>query len=234
MPVHNDTNVTMKEKVAVPVDHRVDVAARRRAKMRLSLVRAGFVVMARKGVAATSIDDIVSEADVARGSFYKYFPGVPDLAQAVGIAVAEDMMLGLTAATTAIPDPAERLATGVRTILAIVQRNPTLGRFIVRAGWPVGDLGASALMAVGSSIEQGISQGRFRPISVPLAMALIGGVSIGCIHEIAEGRGDETIAGAAAETVLRGLGVKHDDARTLVSRPLDPLAWEPGSVLESV
>ena len=58
-------------------DHRQRVAAERRERMRSRLLASAMKLIAEKGPAATSIDDVISAAEVSRGTFYKYFPS-PD------------------------------------------------------------------------------------------------------------------------------------------------------------
>lgn len=50
---------------------------------RQQLLDAAITVFARKGYLETSVDDIIHEADVARGTFYLYFPGKKEIFLAV-------------------------------------------------------------------------------------------------------------------------------------------------------
>ncbi|MDW8329429.1 MAG: TetR/AcrR family transcriptional regulator [Candidatus Bipolaricaulota bacterium] len=50
---------------------------------RQQLLDAAIRVFARRGYLETSIDDIITEADVARGTFYLYFPGKKEIFLAV-------------------------------------------------------------------------------------------------------------------------------------------------------
>ena len=57
--------------------------ARRRLETRARLVRAARDLMARKGVGATSIQEITDAADVGFGSFYNHFDSKETIAAAV-------------------------------------------------------------------------------------------------------------------------------------------------------
>lgn len=50
---------------------------------RQQLLDAAIRVFARKGYLETSIDDIITEAEVARGTFYLYFPGKKEVFLAI-------------------------------------------------------------------------------------------------------------------------------------------------------
>ena len=55
----------------------------RRARMRLALVEAAMRLFAKQGIDATTIDEIVDLAGVAKGTFYNYFTDRSDIARAV-------------------------------------------------------------------------------------------------------------------------------------------------------
>nr|BAL59703.1 transcriptional regulator, TetR family [Candidatus Acetothermum autotrophicum] len=54
-----------------------------RETRRQQLLDAAIRVFARKGYVETSIDDIIKEAEVARGTFYLYFPGKKEIFLAI-------------------------------------------------------------------------------------------------------------------------------------------------------
>jgi AcrR family transcriptional regulator len=56
---------------------------------RRELLDAGEALVLRKGIAGTSIDDIVAAADVAKGTFYLYFAGKEALLEALRARFAE-------------------------------------------------------------------------------------------------------------------------------------------------
>lgn len=205
--------------------------------MTATLLRAGLMVMARKGIAATSVDDIVKEAEVARGSFYKYFDSPASLANAVGVAVAEEMILGFEEGTddgiNAIGDPAERLGAGIAGVLEIVGEYPVFGRFLVRAGWPSDRTGRLVLEKIGGTLEEGVTAGRFINLPLPVAMALVGGVVIGCVHEISEGTEPQTIVNAAVSVVLRGLGLPSRDVLAVTEKLPATIGWRPGPLMKT-
>ncbi|MCD9125142.1 TetR/AcrR family transcriptional regulator [Luteimonas fraxinea] len=201
--------------------------------MRATLLRAGLEVMSRKGVAATTIDDVIRQANVARGSFYKYFGGVPELASAIGVAVAQEMILALEDEMDRIPDPAARLATGLTGVFSMARRHPLLARFLVRSGWPVDDFGGLFPEKIGSAITQGIAEGRFVDMPLHVAMALVGGIAMGCMHAIAEGVAHEAAASAVG-VVLRGLGVDSAQAARIAAASDGPLEWKTGPLLDSL
>ena len=62
-------------------------------KTRLDILRAGFNKIYRHGFRATSINDIVTKANVTKGAFFHYFPSKNDLGYALTDEILKDMTL---------------------------------------------------------------------------------------------------------------------------------------------
>jgi len=83
---------------------------RLRQARRSELVDAALAVISAKGVVAATVDDIVTAANVAKGTFYLYFSTKDDVATAVADRLA-DGVVDRIEETAGIPDgdPVERL-----------------------------------------------------------------------------------------------------------------------------
>ena len=94
-------------------------SARREVRHK-ALVEAAVSVFAAKGVAATSVDDIVRAAGVAKGTFYLYFATKDDLVNAVATSMVEGVADRIEAlAADPARSPVERLlafGAGVREV----------------------------------------------------------------------------------------------------------------------
>ncbi|WP_293207215.1 helix-turn-helix domain-containing protein, partial [Parvibaculum sp.] len=62
----------MASRNAVAVKQQDEAGSRRRERMRAILIEASLRLFAQKGVDATTIDEIVTVAGVAKGTFYNY------------------------------------------------------------------------------------------------------------------------------------------------------------------
>ena len=84
--------------------------AAQRVARRAQLVEAALSVFSRQGVAATSVDDIVRAAGVAKGTFYLYFTTRDDVVNAVAERMVEGVADRIEAvATDPGRSPLERL-----------------------------------------------------------------------------------------------------------------------------
>jgi AcrR family transcriptional regulator len=70
-----------------------------------------------RGYAATSIDDIIREAGVARGALYHHFPGKEALFQAVYETVEAEVVTAVMAAAGAQTSPWDAVRAGLSTFL---------------------------------------------------------------------------------------------------------------------
>lgn len=89
---------------------------------------------AEKGPAALTIDDIVVGAEVARGSFYKYFPSIDALLTEVATQIANEIIRLAEPVVQQFDDPAERVAGGIRLVSRAAVERPAVAAFLVRLG----------------------------------------------------------------------------------------------------
>lgn len=199
----------------------------RRERMRAILVEASLKLFARQGVDATTIDEIVNVAGVAKGTFYNYFTDRSEIARAVGAAIRHDLDAAVTRLNEGIGDPAERIARGVRLFMANVVSNPDKAAMLSRlydGGLAVGSAGNLPLL---DDIRAGIAQGRIHVPDEQVALHFIVGFATAAMrHLLDTGAGTEILRGEGyahdiALMLLRGLGVAEADVQDILSRPFD-------------
>lgn len=203
-------------------DHRTRVAAERRDRMRRRLFESALQVVARKGPAATSIDDVIQAAEVSRGTFYKYFDAPNTLFDALALEVANEIILMAEPAVVHSEDPAQRVATGMRLTIHLARSNPEVGRFLVRLGWPEMRKGEVLLDPVERDLRQGMRQGRFMIMPMRLAVNIVSMTVLGAVHAMLEMRSPGAFAEQAVESALRALGVESKEALRLATLELPP------------
>lgn len=106
----------------------------KRERTRSSLIESAYRVFARKEMDAVTVDDIIAEAGVARGTFYNYFQTREDVLRAVAASLSDEMNQKIWAQYAKVSDPAERMAIALRQFLHQAMRDDTWGWVIVRIG----------------------------------------------------------------------------------------------------
>jgi AcrR family transcriptional regulator len=214
-----------------PEDHRTRVAADRREKMRARLIESAMLVFARRGAEGSVIDEVISVAEVSRGSFYHYFRTNEELLAAVAAEVGNQLLQIVDPVVRELPDPAARVACGIRLALMVARAHPHLAGFMVRVGPPA--LGAQSLATVylPRDIQAGIDSGRFAVMPPRLAFDLITGPVLAAFHTLQTERVPEDYPQQMAQAVLMALGVAKAAAAKAASLPLPPLQLPSDSLL---
>ncbi|MBC7858207.1 MAG: TetR/AcrR family transcriptional regulator [Burkholderiaceae bacterium] len=202
-------------------DHRHRVAAERRGRMRSRLLRSALRLIADKGPAATSIDDVICAAGVSRGTFYKYFPSPEALVRELAAEIANELVRITDSALYGHDDPAVMVARGLRLVASLAIRHPPVAGFLVRVGWSA-QQGSNVLEFVRRDIEKGFELGRFKRMPLEMAANLVAGATLGAIQRMLETGGAEDFSEQAAAVALRALGVEPADIDAIASVPLDP------------
>jgi AcrR family transcriptional regulator len=196
---------------------------RRKARTRQALIDAACRIMADRGVADVSIQQITDAADVGFGSFYNFFPDKARLFEAALQQVLDEYGALIDSVTDSTEDPAEVVAIAIKMMGQLVSVNPEMARIFVRTGdsslvWPSG-IAARALR----DIERGVSAGRFNVTNAYSALAMLAGGLFGLLQMqvvLDDSVLGEDVSSALAEQVLRGLGVPDSDAARIASLPL--------------
>jgi AcrR family transcriptional regulator len=107
-------------------EFRVRAAFARRQRMRNRLLLAALrVYQSRSDTAPVVIEDVVREAGVSRGTFYKYFDSIDQVAGELGTCMARDQLEIIAEIFARVPQALERVAGGalVPLVRAAMQRN---------------------------------------------------------------------------------------------------------------
>jgi AcrR family transcriptional regulator len=191
-----------------------------RARTRVLLVDAAVRVFARKGAGAAAIHEIAAEAGVSNGTFYNYFRTREELIDAASRSLAERLFDDITASSTDVSDPAERVSIGSRRFVLKAREDPTWGAAMLRvwAGSPV--LNAHTSNALVADLRAGKRRGRLRFATEASAVDLVQGTVLAGIRTVLEGRAGAEHPSHVAALVLRGLSVEPTEADEITRRPL--------------
>ena len=200
---------------------RVRIGEERRAKTRTVLIEAAFRVFAERGLEAPSIDDVIAEAGLSRGTFYNHFSTREALAEAVAGDIATDINRHIRPAIQGIEDPAERIATAFRLFARFAVSDASRGWVLVRM-MPLmgGPLNAEMRQFVFRDFSEGVARGRLHALSVPIAVDLGMGLVAMTVRSVLAGQVENNHIDLAAEMLLRALGVSGEEAAALARLPL--------------
>jgi AcrR family transcriptional regulator len=106
---------------------------RRLARNRLALMKSAESLFARRGFAQVTIDEIAETADLAKGTFYRYFDHKEAIANQVALAGRRALALEVAAAQAGVKDPALRVVLGISVFLPCTTKEPARAALLAEA-----------------------------------------------------------------------------------------------------
>lgn len=216
----------------INVNHRTRVAMERREKTRARLLKSALRVYSKHGADAKVIDQIISLAGVARGTFYNYFRNNEELFAAVAKESADEIIRSVQPSVDQFKDPAARVACGVRLVIDLARIRPVLAEFVVRGGPSI--LGKSVVVseAVMRDIRDGMATGRFTVSNERLAFDLIVGPVIMGFDATLGKEVPEDYAQELSRSVLQSLGVSKAMAGKFAYQECGEIVFPQDSLLD--
>lgn len=190
---------------------------------------AALRLFAERGTTRVTVKDLASYAGVARGTVYAHVPSPEALFGEVAAELSAEMNARVSRTFEALDDPVARLAFGIRAYVRRAHEEPAWGRFMVAFAHQ-----APALQELwnGTPMQDVLAahgRGRFAFELTQRAsvMTMICGTTLGALRLVLDGHETWRTAGsAAAELVLRALGIAPAEARAYATAELPPLANE--------
>ena len=119
---------------ATKIDGRVSRAAKARETRRAALLQVARRIFSQKGYHATSIDDIIAAAEVARGTFYLYFESkraiFDELLDELFTPIAE--VVRRIDVSPGAPPPHDQMVATVDRVLTTLVENREIARLLLR------------------------------------------------------------------------------------------------------
>jgi len=199
--------------------------------MRARLLAGAMALVADKGPGALSIDDVISAAEVSRGTFYKYFDSPEALVRELAVDIANELICLAEPLVQGHVDPAERVSCGMRVVSRLARVHPLAASFLVRLGWPDARGPQLLLDFVERDLAQGLRQGRFVPMPMALALNIVAGSVLGAANSMLAPGCESDFAEQSAAAALRALGLDGAEARRVATLPLQETPIAAGSLL---
>ncbi|MFT5993941.1 MAG: AcrR family transcriptional regulator [Flavobacteriales bacterium] len=172
----------------IQTDGRVERAKSRREKRRREILECARTVIGARGYTATTIDDVIEEAGISRGTFYNYFDGREPLF----LELLDDYLAALRAEVETIsmehPEPLAALYGNIERMVRRMIDSPDLTTILFREAVGAGediDQRVHAFYAflrghVVGALKKGAARGVTREVDVELVSSAI----IGAVKEV--------------------------------------------------
>ena len=196
---------------------RAEIGREKRARNRAQLVSAAHALFARQAVESVTVDEVVKEAGVAKGTFYTHF----DDLQALTTAVADELIQSiddlLQPGRLSLSEPASQIAFGCCSFIDKALTDPGWANVLVRMATAAPRGGEIARRHLFEDLSE-LSKGLSGSISPSLSLEIVVGIIIQLLGAFAGGKlswGDREPAIAA---ILRAIGVDARQAKSALAR----------------
>ena len=190
------------------------------------LYKAALQLFAERGGTQLNVSELAQAAGMARGTVYNNLSDLEGLFSKVAAQLSSEMSDRIAVSVRELPDPAHRLANGIRFFVRRAHEEPYWGRFSCR--FALSDASLTEIWAgqPATDLLEGLESGRFDFAREQLAsvIGLLAGAVLGAIYLVLEGKKTWREAGSdAAELFLVAVGVARDQARTIAGGELPAL-----------
>ena len=205
----------------IDLARRAQIGHERRARTRAQLLDAARSLYARHPIETVTIDDIVNEADVAKGTFYVHFANLDELRGAVADEITHQFDELLQPGRLALENPIERIATACAGFVGKALRNRSWGALIARGTASMPEVGRAARDHLMQDLRQAAERGLLGEATPELAYEFAIGIVLQAIRSAAEKRLRPADRAAVVAAILRAIGVPARQARDLARRVIE-------------
>lgn len=197
---------------------RAEIGRDRRAKTRSQLMQAARTLYATQPIEAVIVDDIVTTAGVAKGTFYVHFGSLPDLQAAVADELAQELDELLQPLRLSLDDPIERIAAGCGAFIQKALRDPRWGALVARSAAAMPNVAHVARERLNEDLARAEATGRLGGVPPALGFEFAVGIVLQAMRAAAEGRLGDQQATDVIAGILRAIGVIAAEARAVAAR----------------
>jgi AcrR family transcriptional regulator len=197
---------------------RAEIGREKRARTRSQLVVAASSLFARQAVESVTVDDVVKEAGVAKGTFYVHFEDL----HALAAAVAQDLIRSfddlLQPGRLSISDPALRIAFACSCFIDKALNDPGWARVVAR----MANSAPNGLEVAGGRFLEDMrrfSKGLPQAIISPeVGLEIVAGIMLHLLGAFGNGRLSRRHRNDAIEAILRAIGVDAKQVKSVIAR----------------
>jgi AcrR family transcriptional regulator len=192
---------------------RAEIGREKRARTRAQLVAAARSLFGKRPVESVTVDDVVEEAGVAKGTFYVHFEDLNALTAAVADELVRTFDELLQLQRLSMPDPLMRIAFACNAFIEKAVEDPSWAAVVARMAWSYPTVGR-------------VARSRLREdLKLVLKVAL--GIMLQVLAAISQGRLSRRDQKAAIGSILRAVSVPSRQVKSTLAH-LPQIELTPG------
>lgn len=202
----------------VDLERRAQIGQEKRAKTRAQLISAATSLFAKRAVESVTVDDIVNEARVAKGTFYVHF----DDLNALTVAVADELVRTfdelLQPQRLSMPDPLMRIAFACNGFFEKALEDPSWAAVVARMAWSFPTVGRVARSRLLGDLKLALKEVPQQDSSLELNLEVVLGIVLQVLAAIGQRRLSSRDRQAAVGSILRAIGADSRRVRSMLAR----------------
>jgi AcrR family transcriptional regulator len=199
---------------------RAEIGREKRGRTRGVILEAARAAYAGTSPGAVTVESVMQQAGLAKGTFYVHFPDLPALEAELGDTLIEALDEQLQPARLAVAEPLARFATGMAIMLHDLTRSPAAARLAARAAAGIPHFGKQVYRRLREDLDAACTAGDLAFAAPELAVTVASAIFVRTVSEIAASR----LAAAALEQILaatlRAIAAPHVDAARLATEAM--------------
>jgi AcrR family transcriptional regulator len=201
----------------VDPERRAQIGQEKRAKTRAQLISAATSLFAKRAVESVTVDDIVNEARVAKGTFYVHFDDLNALTVAVADKLVRTFDEFLQPQRLSMPDPLMRIAFACNGFFEKALEDPSWAAVVARMAWSFPTVGRVARSRLLEDLKLALKEVP-QDSSLELNLEVVLGIVIQVLAAIGQRRLSSRDRQAAVGSILRAIGADSRRVRSMLAR----------------
>ncbi len=205
----------------INLERRAEIGREKRARTKAQLIAAANALYSTRPWESVTVDEVVSEAGVAKGTFYTHFNDLNELAAAVADELVKSVDELIQPYRLSLPDPLLRIAFGCDAFFQKSLDDRLWASLAARMARSYPTVGKVARKRFSEDLSEALKQSSQAGLSLQLALEVSIGIVVQVMAAIGEGRlkdGDRT---EAVRCILTAVGVRGRDAASICARLSD-------------
>jgi AcrR family transcriptional regulator len=205
----------------INLERRAEIGREKRARTKAELIAAAKALCSRRPWESVTVDEVVNEAGVAKGTFYTHFNDLNELAAAVADELVKTFDGLIQPFRLSLSDPLLRIAFGCDAFIEKALDDRLWASLAARMARSYPTVGKVARKHLYEDLREALKQSPQAGLSLQLALEVSIGIVIQVMATIGEGRLKDDDRTEAVRCILTAIGVGKRDAASICARLAD-------------
>ncbi len=216
----------------INLERRAEIGREKRARTRAHLIAAAKALFAKRPWEAVTVDELVQEAGVAKGTFYSHFNDLDGLAAAVADELIDTFGQMIRPQRLSISDPLLQIASGCDAFLRQSLSDRSWAALATRMAISHSGVGLTVRARLSQDLRDALEKSPQLGLALDLGVEVVLGIILQVAAAIGEGRLDDRDRPEAVRCMLAAIGVGRREAASIAARLARVGSYVPVGILK--